>query len=245
MEKILITGGNGLLARNIKSLDNSTLAPDKLELDIRYESKLLGYCSAHRVDCIIHAAAITNIHWKDCSLDYLNTNIVGTANISSVCMKLGLRLIYISTDYVYPGLTGNYLESDPILPINAYAASKYAGEIAVSMHPASLIARTSFYDKLAFEQGCSDQLTSRVHVMEAAAAILLLAKLPSICGILNVGSKTPRSVYDIVGTEFNPMVNKISRSDLNLAYPLPADTSMNTDKFYRILEQYGNKQNSV
>ena len=43
-------------------------------------------------------------------IETLQTNIIGTANISALCIKHDIKLIYISTDYVYPGIKGNYKE---------------------------------------------------------------------------------------------------------------------------------------
>ena len=69
----------------------------------------------------------------------IDLNIIGTANITKVCSDLGIKLIYFSTSYVYPGAKGNYKESDALLPINNYAWSKLGGESAVRMYKNSLI----------------------------------------------------------------------------------------------------------
>ena len=59
------------------------------------------------------------IHEKDISSS-IDANIIGTANIVKKCSDKKIKLIYFSTNYVYPGTKGNYSESDPILPINNY-----------------------------------------------------------------------------------------------------------------------------
>ena len=48
-------------------------------------------------------------HYQDINKS-INLNIIGTANITKVCNKLKIKLIYFSTNYVYPGVKGNYLE---------------------------------------------------------------------------------------------------------------------------------------
>ena len=63
------------------------------------------------------------IHEKDINQS-IEKNIIGTANITTVCSDLNVKLIYISTCYVYPGLKGNYSETSPVKPINNYAWSK-------------------------------------------------------------------------------------------------------------------------
>ena len=69
----------------------------------------------------------------------INTNIIGTSNIVKICYKYNIKLIYFSTNFVYPGKKGNYKESDPILPVNSYGWSKLGGESAVHLYKNSLI----------------------------------------------------------------------------------------------------------
>ena len=63
----------------------------------------------------------------------------GKLPLSYIAVNLLNRLIYMSTDYVYPGTTGNYKEEDPLLPINDYAWTKLGGECAVQLYNNSLI----------------------------------------------------------------------------------------------------------
>ena len=58
-----------------------------------------------------------------------------------------IKLIYFSTNHVYPGLKGNYKEKDPILPINKYSISKLGGECSVQMYSNSLILRICMTEK--------------------------------------------------------------------------------------------------
>ena len=61
----------------------------------------------------------------------IDLNIIGTANITKACEERNIKLIYFSTNYVYPGKKGNYKEGDNLLPVNNYAWSKLGGEAAV------------------------------------------------------------------------------------------------------------------
>ena len=63
------------------------------------------------------------------------------------CQKENIKLIYFSTNFVYPGKKGNYKETDPVLPINKYAISKFGGECSVQMYENSLILRISMTEK--------------------------------------------------------------------------------------------------
>ena len=77
----------------------------------------------------------------------IDLNIIGTANITKVCSKLRIKLIYFSTNYVYPSKSGSYNEKNPVLPINNYAWSKLGGEAAVNMYKNSLILRICMTEK--------------------------------------------------------------------------------------------------
>ena len=73
------------------------------------------------------------VHEEDINKS-INLNIIGTANITKACKDYNVKLIYFSTNYVYPGITGNYKEKDALHPINNYAWSKLGGECAVAMY---------------------------------------------------------------------------------------------------------------
>ena len=61
-----------------------------------------------------------NIHEKNINKS-IDLNIIGTANITKCCSLLKIKLIFFSTAYVYPGISGNYREDSSINPINNYA----------------------------------------------------------------------------------------------------------------------------
>ena len=89
-----------------------------------------------------------DIHEKNIDLSIV-TNIIGTANIVRACKKLKIKMIYFSTNYIYPCKKGNYKETDPLLPINNYAWSKLGGECAVQMLN-DLVNFETVYDRLPF-----------------------------------------------------------------------------------------------
>ena len=60
------------------------------------------------------------IHDSDINLS-INLNIIGTCNMVKACNKFNIKIIYFSTNYVYPGKSGNYNENSPLLPANNYA----------------------------------------------------------------------------------------------------------------------------
>jgi dTDP-4-dehydrorhamnose reductase/2-polyprenyl-3-methyl-5-hydroxy-6-metoxy-1,4-benzoquinol methylase len=194
---------------------------------------------------LIHAGGTTNKFNEDADEEYIRNNIIGTANVVLWCMKSGTRLVYISSDYVYPGERGDYSEESVLYPVNRYARSKLGGEMAVQLYDNSLIIRTSFYEKLDFEKACVDQYTSRIPIEEVGQAVYQLAINRDIKGIVNVGSRVKRSLYDIVKTEFRPGVEAARRADFRLPYLLPCDSSMDTSRFFSSLPTVDKDARSV
>ena len=136
MKKILISGGGGNLAKEIVKANKSynILSLSKSQLNICNKDELDKIISEIKPDIFIHTAALTrpmvkHIKSPDASI---KNNIIGTSNVVLTCIKYNIKLIYISTDYVYPCTNGNYSEEDSLMPVNEYAWSKLGGECAVS-----------------------------------------------------------------------------------------------------------------
>lgn len=133
--KILITGGRGQLGRDLEEVLLNTgkheltcLGRD--ELDITKPGDVQRAVLTNRPEVIIHAAANTNV--DQCELDedsaYL-VNALGARNVAVAAAKVGAKLVYVSTDYVFNGRAGQpYTEFDVPDPINVYGKSKLAGE---------------------------------------------------------------------------------------------------------------------
>ena len=148
--KILITGGQGQLARALTDLfpkSNTVFAWDIGELDFTEHTMTLEKVGQLKPELIIHCGAFTDV--RGCQLDppkaYL-VNSLGTRNIALAARTLGAKLVYISTDYVFDGQkTSPYLEFDRVNPLNIYGRSKLAGEqIIQSLVKESYIVRTAW-----------------------------------------------------------------------------------------------------
>src|SRR4029078_2231224 len=142
------------------------------------------------VSTIFHAAAFTSPpKINENPKLALDVNIVGTANIVRLCMERNIRLLYVSTDYVFKGDKGKYKEDDPVLPVNKYAWSKLAGGSAVRMYDNALIVRTSFGDTVfPYEKAFVDQWTSRLRVDVLARKLVKLLE-SDLRGIIHVGGE--------------------------------------------------------
>ena len=156
------------------------------------------------------------IHEKNINRS-IDLNIVGTANITKACSKFGIKLIYFSTSYVYPGTKGNYKENDSLLPKNNYSWSKLGGESAVQMYNNSLILRICMTEKpLVHKKAFVDFVTNFIFHEEVAK---ILFKLINKKGIINVGGKA-QSVYNFA-KKYNSKIKKsYAKKILSSRYPL-------------------------
>ena len=124
------------------------------------------------------------IHDKDIKKS-IDLNIIGTANITKACEEKNIKLIYFSTNYVYPGTKGNYKETDSLLPVNSYAWSKLGGEASVQLYKNSLILRVCMTEKpFVHNVAFSNVITSFMYHEEV---VKILFKLINKKGIINIG----------------------------------------------------------
>lgn len=147
---VMLTGGYGMLGRTLcRELDEFNVIPTDLpDTDILREDRLLRQMALIRPHAVIHCAAMTAVDKCETAPDAAyRLNALGSANVATVCRRLGVRLVALSTDYVFSG-TGErpYHEFDlPDGGINVYGQSKWAGEQAVRVHcPDHVIARISW-----------------------------------------------------------------------------------------------------
>jgi len=228
-KKIIITGGNGRFAKVLKNaqLKLNLFFPSKDQLDITKISSIQKYIKKHKPKYLIHCAALSrpmNIHDINISKS-IDINIIGTANIVKVCSDFNIKLIYFSTGYVYPGLKGNYKETDGVLPFNNYAWSKLGGECSVAMYKNSLILRIIMCEKpFIHEKAFYDIETNFIYQDEVAK---IIPKIIDKIGIINIGGKT-QSVYNFVRSS-NKKIKKISGKKL-----FPSRPSMNISKFKKL-----------
>jgi dTDP-4-dehydrorhamnose reductase len=195
-DKIVFTGGSGRFGKVFKSACSfkNIYYPSRKDLDICNYKSIKKFLKKIRPKIVIHAAAISrpmNIH-DNYPQKSIQTNIIGTSNLTIVCMEMGIKLIYFSTNYVYPLNNKSNKESDPVLPINNYALSKMGGECAVQMYKNSLVLRIFMSERPFVHGGAyTDVKTNFLYHEEV---VKLIPKIINSQGILNIGGKT-QTVY--------------------------------------------------
>ncbi len=152
LPRILVTGGRGQLGSGLSGVAD---APGRDELDLTRPESIAAALDRHVPDVVINAAAFTDVDGAEADEDAARAiNVDGAASLAVACRDRGIRLVHISTDYVFSGevpgggdpATAPALEPhDPTAPATAYGRTKLAGERAVlATLPEATIVRTAW-----------------------------------------------------------------------------------------------------
>jgi dTDP-4-dehydrorhamnose reductase len=149
---ILVTGANGQLGNEMRQLASqfpsyNFLFVTKEDLPIDDFGNVQAYFQKHPVNYCINCAAYTAVDKAETEKEkafLINGDAVG--NLAAMCKQFGARLIHVSTDYVFNGLSKEpYKEDEKVDPVNTYGASKLRGEeMVLDKDPGSIIIRTSW-----------------------------------------------------------------------------------------------------
>ncbi|MBD5237364.1 MAG: dTDP-4-dehydrorhamnose reductase [Bacteroidales bacterium] len=246
--KILVTGANGQLGKSIRKVFSGdpsleVIYTDVAELDITDREEVDHFIRENKLDFIINCAAYTAVdkaEKDDLRAAAINTGAVG--NIAQAAARHKVKVIHISTDYVFNGENYRpYEENDEPYPRSIYGRTKLEGEgILTSFCTNSLIIRTAWlYSefggnfvasmlRLASERPSlnvvSDQIGSPTYAGDLAEAIHHIIKhdkwLPGIYHYTNEGVASwfdfSKAIFEIAGKKVE--VNPIPSSQ----YPTPA-----------------------
>lgn len=136
--KVLVTGVKGQLGYDVvNELEKRGLEAVGVDID---EMDITDAVSVDKViketspDAVIHCAAYTAVDAAEDNVELCRkVNADGTANIAKVCKELDIKMMYISTDYVFDGQGERPWEPDDERhPLNVYGQTKYEGEVAVT-----------------------------------------------------------------------------------------------------------------
>ena len=233
--KIVVTGGSGRFASVLKKTKTkyNLFFPIKKQLNIIKPKTIKKYLKVKKPKYVIHLAGLSRpmkIHRKNIRKS-IDLNIIGTANIVKTCFENGIKLIYFSTSYVYPGTKGNYKENDPLLPQNNYSWSKLGGESSVHMYDNSLILRVCMTEKPFVHKKAFYDFKTNFIFHEDVAKILF--KLIKYKGIINLGGKS-QTVYKFA-KKYNPKIKRVYAKKI-LGHNYPLNQSMNIGKLKKIIK---------
>jgi dTDP-4-dehydrorhamnose reductase len=269
--KILVIGAAGFVGEklyNILSKDFEVIGTYYAEkkynfkyLDMSNRESVIKLISKTKPHVVIHTAGITNVDFfEENPNEIKRVNIQGIKNIIEGCLKTNSKLICISSDYVFDGEKGNYIEEDKPNPISAYGKAKLEEEELVKNSGLNyLILRiavpygyNSLSDKQTFEKWVinnlknnkeikviDDQYNTPTLIDDIANAAKRLIEL-NRTGIYHVTGSERISRYDFalkVAEIFNldkKLIKKVKTKDLNWKAKRPKDSSLNIDKLKKL-----------
>ena len=231
LRNIVVTGGSGRFAQELKKIrcKYNFIFRNKKQLDILSISSIKKNVKNYRPDCILHLAGLSrpmSIHNKNIRKS-IDLNIIGTANLVKICSERNIKIIFFSTNYVYPGRKGNYKEQDAVLPWNNYGWSKLGAESAVQMYKNSLIIRACMTERpFTHKSAFQDVITNFIFHDEFAK--IFIKTIPKK-GIINIGGKT-QTIYNFAKKN-NKNVKKA-----NSKGSLPKKIYMNLNKLNKLIK---------
>ena len=230
MKKILVTGGEGRFANILKKRKSKYkfIFRNKKQLNILNYSSIKKNISSFKPDFVLHLSGLSRpmkIHEKYINKS-IDLNIIGTCNVVKACINSKIKIIYLSTSYVYSGKKGNYKENDPVLPWNNYGWSKLGGESAVQMYKNSLILRACMTEKPFLHKTAYTNVKTNFIYHDDFINIFL--KILDKKGVFNIGGKS-QSVYNFAKSNKKDVKKIYSKGE----FPLKLD--MNLRKIKRFM----------
>lgn len=244
--RFLVTGAGGQLGRELVAcLSSSPLADvvssDHSSLDVSDRDQVLGSFHELAPDVVVHAGAWTAVDACEADPDRaFLVNALGTRHVAEGAELVGAHVVYISTDYVFDGSAGPYVEWDEPRPLSVYGRSKLGGER--ELPSGSTVVRTSWVCgqhgsnfvrtmlRLAGGEGevtvVDDQWGSPTFALDLARCVASLAtdRRPGVYHVTNQGETNffgfARAVFACAGAD-PERVRPVSTAELDPPRPAP------------------------
>jgi dTDP-4-dehydrorhamnose reductase len=272
--KLLITGASGLVGARLAEAasrvghdvietynQHQINRPNAFHVDIKNKKDIETIMKKTSPDVTIHLASITDVDLCEREPEPANSvNANATRVLAEECLNTGSHFVYVSTDYVFDGRSGNYRENDQPNPVNTYGRSKLKGEeVTRTTSDEFCVARTSVvygwgrssrqnfgtwaYSelkagrpvKVVENQYCSPTLNSQL------ARMLLEVTETRLSGTIHLAGATRLSRYEFtqeLANEFNLEMKLIIPTNSKTSTwfaQRPLDSSLNVEKAQKLL----------
>lgn len=249
MAHILVTGSKGQLGTELSLIageypQHQFTFTDFTELDITHTTAIQKFLAAHKFDYIINCAAYTAVDKAEGDMESaFKINVEAAGNLARAANERNIKLIHISTDFVFDGRKHKpYLEDDAPSPLNIYGKSKWRGEEAcLRENPQSIILRTSWLyspfgnnfvktmQRLGSERKeigvIYDQIGTPTYSLDLARCIMEIISQPEkqITGIFHYSNEGVCSWYDfaVAIMDFSGLTCRVKPLETS-EYPTPA-----------------------
>ena len=270
MENALVIGSGFLGGNIVNEFRNNEIQvigtnynkndSNEIHCDITDVDSITSCVKKYSPQVIINCAASVNVDYLENNEKLaFSINARGAENVAKVCKYNGIRLLHISSDAVFDGKQGMYVEEDIMNPINTYAKSKMLGERLISENLENyVIIRTNFYgfhsqNKFLFNWilsklknnekflGFHDVLFNPLEVTNLSKMIYELSE-KNFCGILHLSSDEIFSKFEFATkiSEFfgfdSNLIKKASIDELGLNAKRPKNTTLVNNKAKNLLD---------
>jgi len=258
MPHLVYIGANGMLGRDVldaaKARGLTVTGLDLPDIDITNPESVRA--NLPECDAVINGAAYTRV--DDAEREIATARLInadGAAHVAQVCAERGIRLLHVSTDYVFNGRTqSDYVETDKTDPLSVYGITKWQGEVMVREAGGnSLIVRTqslygvhgrNFVKAILNQllQGkkelkvVSDQVSSPTYTRHLAEGLLNLLEVERT-GVVHVAARGSCSwhefataIVSLVGAR-GVVVHPMPAAELKYPAPRPAYSVLSTDRY--------------
>lgn len=257
--KILVTGANGQLGRELRNILESeipgqSIYTDVSELDLTDSKAVDLFFKQNEISHVVNCAAYTAVdRAEEEKLECASININAVKNLAIAADSIGAKIIHISTDYVFDGTAHRpYKESDKVNPISEYGTTKRKGETALlALAPESIIIRTSWlysphgnnFVKTMMRLGeerpeikvVCDQIGSPTYALDLAKAIYnVLTSHQWVEGIFHYSNEGVCSWYD-----FAKAIHRVAGINGCIVSPIPTEEypTAASRPFYSVLDK--------
>ena len=235
-KNILVFGGGGRLGKDLvpllKAAGAHVVHPSRDEVDIA-STKVWQCVMWHNPDIVINLAAYTNVpeaetmEGKDACV---RANIMGSKFVCEAAHYQDAKVVYISTDYVYPGTSGGYAVSD-VSPLGSYGMTKYVGEWFCDAKK-DLVIRTSMKARGTWGENAYtkviDPVWTNADWVDIIAEKIIEVIADERTGVINLGTERKR-LADLAREDY-PEVETVDPVTMNTPYQYPTDCSMVLDE---------------
>ena len=270
MDNVLVIGSGFLGGNIVNEFRNNKIkvigtnynknSSDEIHFDITNMDSIVSCVKKYSPQVIINCAANVNVDDLENNEKLaFSINAYGAENIARVCKNNKIRLLHISSDAVFDGKKGMYVEEDVTNPVNIYAKSKMLGEKLISKNLENyVIIRTNFYgfhkqDKFLFNwilsklknneifPGFNDVFFNPLEVTNLSKMIYELSE-KNFCGILHLSSDEIFSKFEFATkiSEFfgfdSNLIKKASIDELGLNAKRPKNTTLVNNKAKNLLD---------
>jgi len=234
---IVVFGGSGRLGSDLvpllKNAGANVICPSHSEVDVAVSRGVWEVISQNRPDIVLNLAAYTDVAGAETHTgkwEAVRVNMQGSQLVCQTAHEFGSKVVYISTDYVYPGTKGPYRIEDAD-PQNNYGLTKFLGE-SYCDKKSDLIIRTSLKSRDTWSENTFTKVFHPVLTnadwVDVIAKKIAEAIVKEKVGIINLGTE-PKTLLSLAMSQY-PEVEAVSPDDVDLPYIYPKDCSMVLDE---------------